>query len=304
MVGDGEMGGMILAMSIGARDTLSVGTEWAFKATGLAHLLVVSGFQVTVVHYVVSTLLRWVLGWAWVFSPLVPVSFLASLGGLGASLLFVAVAGVDGASVRAALAAIFTVVGASLERRRGLIGGIGASMLGLALLWPGSILEPGVQLTYAALWGIVFGRNICGENGESSRLATAVGVTVGVWLLSSLVSLAWFRTFSPLGLILNPLLAPLAGVIGCHGGILGFGLYVVGLDSAGLVLQMVGSILIATRDLVGIVAGSGLTVGELSGWATLGVIGLILVASAYLLHRQAPAMEVGMRGCGRDAACL
>ena len=127
---------------------------------------------------------------------------------------------------------------------------------------------------------------------------------MGVWLLSSLVSLAWFRTFSPLGLILNPLLAPLAGVIGCHGGILGFGLYVVGLDSAGLVLQMVGSILIATRDLVGIVAGSGLTVGELSGWATLGVIGLILVASAYLLHRQAPAMEVGMRGCGRDAACL
>jgi ComEC/Rec2-related protein len=286
VVGDGEMGGMVLSMSIGARDTLSLGTENAFKRTGTAHLLVVSGFQVTVVYYGVAWLVRWLLTGLARLGARVSVQLGANLGGVVASLLFVAIAWIDGASLRAALAAVFAAIGASLERGRGLIGGIGASMLGLVIVWPGSLLEPGVQLTYAALFGIAFGRDLLSPGGERTPLSATVGVTLGVWLLSSIVSLGWFRSFSPVGLILNPVISPLAGIVGCHGSFLGLAGYFSGIDRGGVGISAVGHTLIWVRDLFGYVAGSDLVLGELSaGWALGVALGLGAI-SAYLLHRR------------------
>lgn len=287
VVGGGEMGGLLLAMSIGARDTLSIDTERAFKATGLSHLLVVSGFQVTLAYYLVSAGVLGVLqrlgrGGAWL-----PGRVVARTLGVAASLVFVAVSGLDGSSLRAAVAVVFTVVARALERGGGLFNGVVVSLLAISLVWPGAVLEPGVELTYAALLGICLGRNIFPPRaGIVGNISTVAGVTLGVWLLSSIVSLGWFRTFSPLGLVLNPFLAPLLGVLGCHGTVAGLAAQWSGLDPTGILLQGVGGALIVGRNVVAHIAQSGLVVPELSP-AVAALWALILgVLSASLLHRQ------------------
>jgi len=287
IVGDGERWGLLLAMSIGARDTLSIETERAFKATGLSHLLVVSGFQVTLVYYFVSGVtlavlsrILWLFGW-------MPVGVVARSLGVAMSLVFVGVSGIDGSSLRAAFAAVFAVIARSLERGGGLLNGVIVSLLGVSLVWPGAVLEPGVELTYAALLGICLGRGIfAGCDGITRNIRTLLGVTLGVWLLSSIVSLAWFRTFSPIGLVLNPLLAPLLGFVGCHGVFAGVVAEASGLDPRGIVLRTVGELLVMGRDLVVAVARSGVVVPELSSTGAFGCALPLGIVSARLLHRQ------------------
>lgn len=287
VVGDGEMWGLLLSMSIGSRDTLSVETERAFKATGLTHLLIVSGFQVTLVYYLISQATLLALGRLRRVCVWLPAEPIARILGLAMSFGFVALAGADGSSIRAAFAVVFTVVARSLERGGGLFNGIVVSLLGVSLVWPGAVLEPGVELTYAALLGICLGREMFPRReGYRGVAASVLGVTIGVWLLSSIVTLGWFRTFSPAGLLLNPLLAPLLGLLGCHGSLIGWAAHASGLDPTGSILRAVGGALIGGRDLVVAIARSGVAIPELSRPIAGGCALVLGLVSAGLLQRQ------------------
>jgi len=287
VLGPGESSGLVTALSIGARDTLSVGTERAFKSTGLAHLLVVSGFQVTVVFHLVAGFITWLLARSRWLLERIPARELGAVAGLGAALLFVAISGLEGASLRAGIAAVFVVVAAVLERGRGMLNGILVSLVGVSAFWPGAFLEPGVQLTYAALLGISL--SLGDERGEISvgeRIKAFCRLTVIVWACSSAVAVAWFGTIAPLGLMLNPLIAPLASVIGCQGSFFGYGAYALGLDSGGAILALVATALEAVRDIVTWCAGWGGVEHELYNAVRLGcVIGLGAVVSGVALSR-------------------
>lgn len=161
VLGVGERSGLFLSMSIGTRDVLSEPTERAFKRLGLAHPLVVSGYQVTLVYYAVFTVLRWIaVRMRWLVLS-VRVSVWCAIVGLLLSLIFVLFVGVDGASLRAGLAVIFVAFSSVLERGGGMVNAIFVSLLLISIIWPGAYLDPGVQLSYAALSGIAIGDRVC-----------------------------------------------------------------------------------------------------------------------------------------------
>jgi competence protein ComEC len=287
LLGPGEASGLVTALSIGARDTLSLGTEHAFKATGLAHLLVVSGFQVTVVFHFVAGFIGWLFARSRWLLERIPVREISAVVGLVAALGFVGISGLEGASLRAGLAAVFVVVATVLERGRGMLNGILVSLVGVSTVWPGAFLEPGVQLTYAALLGIC----IAAGNGKpvaslAERIRLFGRLTVIVWVCSSAIAVAWFGTIAPLGLLLNPLIAPFASVVGCQGTFLGYGAYASGLDSNGAILALVATMLEAVRDIVAWCAEWGGVEAEFAGSQRLGWgLGLSMVALSAALAR-------------------
>lgn len=271
--GDSERGRLILSMAFGFRDLLSQRTEQAFRKTGLSHLLVVSGYQVSMMFFVLYVLAERAIGGVWgrLRGPPLPVSIPASAIGLLGGLGFVALTGGESASIRAGWAILFFVIAKALERGNGMFRGVLFSLLGVSILWPVALADPGIGLTFAALCGIAIGSSFA-----SSALGKYVAVCAVTSLATSIVSLAWFSTFSLSGFLLNPLLAPLLSVLSVYGGVIGVLGVLSHVDGSGLILQGVGNLLLLVRDLLLVVAGYDRLFLEASGVIKYALLGGLL----------------------------
>lgn len=239
VLGNGERAGLLLSMSIGTRDVISQVTENAFKSTGLAHLLVVSGYQVTLVYLGIHALLYFLFGVFLVRQSMVPADLPCALIAFVCSAAFVALAGGDAPSMRAAIAALITLLTSSFERGTSVWNATAVSLLILAAAWPCIYCEPGVQLTYAALIGLAYGSSLRIVHPLLRMLVSCTAASC----CTAVVSLLWFGRVSLIGLLLNPIFAPLIGVLSCQGGLLALALYATGLDSSGLFMTWLGTTL-------------------------------------------------------------
>jgi predicted membrane metal-binding protein len=245
VLGDGEEAGLFLSMSIGVRDMLSDSTEQGFRDAGLMQLLVVSGYQVSLVFYAARFMLRRVIFaipwlrrgtrgyYAAAFLPVIP------------AMAFVVTVGIEGSSLRAGIAAMLLALSVSLERRGGLLNGICTSFVLLSVIWPACVLDPGIELTYAALLGIWVG-SCGGKKGQAAFLSVSFWGT----LFPSLLGIAWFDNLSLIGFVLNPLLGFPASVVSCDGGIFAMLLLYAHVPGAELIIRVISGTLVYFRDAV------------------------------------------------------
>lgn len=249
ILGNGEQSGMFLSMVLGVQDVLSDLSERSFKRLGLTHVLVVSGYQISLVFmllYQVLNAIRVKLPERW--AGLWLIYFFNSIA-IAASAIYLVLVGISGSSLRAALALLLLLLTRLLERGMSMFNCILVSLLTLNLIWPGCFLEPGVQLTYAALFGINLGVQ------EEGFIKQYLAVSLFASLFTSIIVAAWFGGVSLAGLVLNPILAGLVSIISCKGGVLVLLAYYAGLDSQGEGLTALGTMLILFRDLVHYLAG-------------------------------------------------
>ncbi len=246
ILGNNEDSGLFLSMSIGTRDQLSRNTEEAFKRTGLAHLLVVSGYQVTIVFALMLAIFWRVLFLCKIAPHFISIPKLSRLLGLIAAVLFMLLVGVEGSSLRAAFAVLFVVLAQIFERRGGMLNGIIAAFISLSIVWPGSFLDPGVQLTFAALLGLAFGVN----EGFQGQFGQYLKGCLFASFFTSIVVLIWFGNFSLIGFLLNPIIAPAASVISVQGGFAALIACLVGLDPEGYLIKGVATLLLFLRDSI------------------------------------------------------
>jgi len=234
-LGRDEISGMLLAMSIGAKDRLTDKTERAYKRSGLAHTLVVSGYHISVVFYFLS----WLIFCAAIRSRLLMVVFPAKypgwLVGVAGTTGYVLICGLSGPGLRAEIALIFFVISRIFERGANLLNSLLISLLVVCVVWPGAFLEPGVQLTFFALFGICCGLTL--TRGCSSKSWRYFVMCSMASLFSSLPVVYWFKHFSIAGFVLNPLLAPILILVGCKGTLIGIMLTLCGLDRDALFLK-------------------------------------------------------------------
>ena len=287
LLGEGERSGLLLSMVFGVRDVLGENTERAFKRTGLAHLLVVSGYQVTLVYYVLRALLWRLLLVSRRFAScgLLPTasSALALLGALG----YVALVGVDGPSLRAAIAALAAVIASTLERGGGLIGTTLLAFLFMCVLTPGCFLEAGPQLTFAALLGIALGASSPALSRASRYLVTYTLASV----CTAIPLVCWFGDLSLISFVLNPILAPILSVLSCQGTLLALTAYLLGVDSGARLLHGVANLLEVARDHIRVIAEwPGILLhldGEARFVAVVCLSGVVLSVSWKRLQRSA-----------------
>ena len=253
--GAGEDEGLFLSMFAGLPDTLSERTEHAFKQTGLMHVLIVSGYQVTLLYQFMRVFVMWCLTRFSSLALHVPVRFFAEGGGLAIALIYVALTGCEGAVLRAGIAVVLCALARMLERRSAMLHVVLATLLVTCVISPGAFLEPGTQLTFAALFGLC-----AGTREEDSAMMQYLRACVSATLFTSFVSLCWFGTLSPVALVLNPLLAAPVSALVCQGGVYALAAYATGLDRFGLSLRLVTGVLHCFKEIV-------LAASELS-WAS------------------------------------
>lgn len=243
---DDQASGVLLAMTLGVRDLLTHSTETAYKQVGLAHLLVVSGYHITLVFYSLLLLPIILMARLPKLSSIIPTTLIATSFSLSITLGFVWLVGIEGSSLRAALALIFLAIAKSIERGGGMFNSICTSLLILLLFWPGCIFDVGIQLTFAALLGI----NIGLSYSVKGTLVKLLVICFFASLLTSLVTLCRFDHLSLIGFLLNPLLAPVIALIGCKLGLMTIILATFGLPFSAAPLKLLLIILTKTNDFI------------------------------------------------------
>lgn len=167
----GREAGLVMALALGDTSNLDLDTEEDFRATGLSHLVAVSGANV-----------------AMFLAPILAGAALAGLGlrgrvlaGLGGLAFFVLLTRAEPSVLRAAAMAGVGLLGVYLGRPRSPPALVGAAVLGLLAVDPALAHAPGFQLSVAATAGMVL---LAGPLADRLRalpraLALAAGATVG-----------------------------------------------------------------------------------------------------------------------------
>lgn len=219
-----EIHGLISGMVLGARDETPDEIEEQFQQTGTLHLFAVSGLNVAIVAQ-----LLWIIAVAariprrWAIALIIPALF-----------FYAAITGLNTSSVRAALMGAILLGGFFVERKVLLINSVAAAAF-LVLSWDtNQIFSTGFQLSFAVVLAIILlvdrlyrllirwwepdpflPRSLLGHVPRLSErawhaVARGLSVSLAAWLGSALLILPYFHLITPVSLLANLVVVPLA----------------------------------------------------------------------------------------------
>lgn len=205
----GPHASLVTALTLARREGMPPSVREVFSATGLSHLLAISGFHVGVIAGIALILLR-----------AVGVGRRPSaLGAAGLAWAYVALIGFPDAACRAALILAFVAVSRGRGRPPSRWGALGAAALILLALDPSRLASPGFQLSFAGAAGLVawsrpFGSAIDTIAGRRMPRAVTSGLAAGVAAtLATLPIVAWhFERVSLVGIPMTLVAAPLVAL--------------------------------------------------------------------------------------------
>lgn len=207
----GESKALIMALVLGNKNELSEERLVQYQRAGAMHLLAISGLHVGILlvllRLVVNPLKR--LRYGIVLAGVLPVFFLWG---------FALLTGGSPSVLRAVTMFSFLQLGLALNRKNAAIQGVWASFIVLLIINPRFVFDVGFQLSYAAVFGIVWmmpywQRIFVSKKFWVRYIATLIGLG-GIAQLSVLsLALYYFHQFPLLFWLTNLVLVPLLGII-------------------------------------------------------------------------------------------
>jgi len=278
-VGDVQGAGLFLSMALGYHDLLSVPLEQAFTRLGLTHLLVVSGYQVSLTFGFILSLATLVVGWLrfggrYLKACLTVIAFISAA-------FYVVFIGAEMSAVRALLAAACVCAHLLSERETSFAQRWGVALFGMQLLWPWCAFDIGVLLTFAALLGIGLGSGLAAH----SRAVMFCAVTGSVWLCTSFIVVVWQGTLSPLGLVLNLVLAAPWSILNCTVGLTALGMMLTGIPGSDYPLRVIVWLNQTLSEAVLALGEASFGSWRLEGLTRIVASGLILLSIAFLVRQ-------------------
>lgn len=238
---------LLLALISGDRSKLDRNTVNDFRTAGAAHLLALSGMHLGVLYILISKLLS-------IAGSTVAKRKIRSLAIISTTGLYTLLCGAGASLVRAWLF-IFLAESARLLHRPQPAGQIFCTALTLHLIFsPSSVTEPGFQLSYLAMIGIVFlWPHI--RNWMKSRIWDGASLCISCQLFTGPLSYAYFGTFPKFFLLTNLIAAPLMTLV------LVFGIAAIIFNGIGAECHWLFTVcelpLKCLRYLIGAIAGLG-----------------------------------------------
>ena len=185
---EGSAGGIAAAFASGDRGGIAPEDEEAMRASGLTHLLSISGLHITAVVGAVLLLtlrllalhpglaLRWPL-------PLIAAG-VGALAGIGYTLL----TGAEVPTIRSCVAAVLVLIGIAMGREAMTLRLVATGAIIILLLWPEALMGPSFQLSFAAITVIVALHENRIVQALTMRRDEGFGWRVGRGLLSLLLT--------------------------------------------------------------------------------------------------------------------
>lgn len=151
----GEAGAFAAGLLVGDRSLLSSDAANMFRASGLAHLLAVSGMNMWLLAGSVMFLLRWSLGFIAPLALRVSIAKIAAGGALLACIFYLALCGLSASTLRAFCMTSVALSAVLLDARAISMRSLALAALAVLLLTPESVLDPGFQMSFAASAALV-----------------------------------------------------------------------------------------------------------------------------------------------------
>lgn len=205
--GGGDAGGLILALLLGERGGLSIETQEAFRRTGTAHILAISGLHVSLAALLFYFFFRWLgalvplahsVGWLRFYPLLVILPVWA----------YTATAGFPVSAVRASIMASLFLVSLCVWRKPDLLSVLALAGILILLFEPLALFQAGFQLSFmAVLFLLLFLRGR--KNWFFNLAAVSFVALAGVAPLL----LYHFHNVSLFGLLANIVVLPLVSFV-------------------------------------------------------------------------------------------
>ena len=223
-------GSLLKALVIGDMGEVSRETRAAFTAAGVNHVLSISGLHVAMLGLVVFALIRF--GCAWSSYVLLRWNLLkvAALCSFIAVAFYTALAGAMVPTVRSAIMIGVYQLAVLLDREEEVFTSLALAALLIALIWPGVVADISFQLSFSAVFFIVWGaRKMQGRRAPKRRdelpqerrwLREKLRQAAPHFLVPLLATIGtgpliahYFGHLSLAGFVANPVVVPLIGFI-------------------------------------------------------------------------------------------
>ena len=230
----------------GVRGPIPDHVDAAFRDSGLAHILSISGLHLTLVAGLLFFLVRAVLALSPRLALRYPIKKWAAFAALLGAVAYTLVSGAALPTLRALAMIALALLAVMLDRRAITLRAVAWAALLLLVLWPDSLLDPGFQMSFAAVTALVaafehLAPKLTRWRSHAAPLQIALLWLGGVMaasfvagLGSSLFAAYHFNRVADYALIANLLAAPLVDFIIMPLTVLAFLLMPIGLEALAL----------------------------------------------------------------------
>lgn len=282
----GDAGGLLKGMVLGDTSDVSDGTVDDLRDSGLLHLLAVSGQNVVLLGFVLMLICRAL----YLSRPIAAVTAIAAV------LAYVPLTGADPSIVRAGFVGVMGLLAELSGRQAPRLYLLALSAAALMTFNPNSLLEPGFQLSYAAVLAIfflapVFGRLLGFLPGP---VAEAMAISAACSLATAPITLAHFQQVSLVSVAANLAAAPVAGPVMFLGVLSVMAAYLsLPLSWAlNMVSQLFTGYLVATARFFAAVPGA-VYVGAGPGLLPIAIFYAMLFIAVFVIDRKKTPCQTG-----------
>lgn len=150
-----ESGAIAVALVTGIRDTISADANEAMRVSGLYHVISISGLHMALVAGVMFALVRGGLALVPGLALRRPIKKWAAIVALAGVTFYLVLSGADHATQRAWIMISIVLVGVLMDRLALSIRTLAAAALGVLLIQPEALLNPGFQMSFAATLALI-----------------------------------------------------------------------------------------------------------------------------------------------------
>jgi competence protein ComEC len=214
---------LMAGILLGVEGGIPQAVQEAFRLTGTSHIIVISGFNITIIAAVFALSFSRLLGKG-------KGAFVAAIG----ILLYTLLVGANAAVVRAALLGLLTLLGRQFGRRQVGLNSLAFTGAIMAMISPTVLWDVSFQLSFAATLGIMLYAEPLTDwfirfashflpSEKVERLAGPVGeyslLTIAAQVTTLPLMIYYFKQLSLTSLIANPLILPAQPAVMVLGGI-------------------------------------------------------------------------------------
>lgn len=277
-----ETGGLAAAMVMGNQAFIPPDQIEHMRASGLAHLIAISGLHMAIVGgFVFAAVRAGVAAWPWL-ALRVSSKKVAALTGLAAVGCYLVVSGAPAPAERAAITASVAFAAVIFDRRAISLHGLALAALIVMLIHPEAVTEPGFQMSFSATAALVALAEVWPRSIReiSAPWPIRLAQTSMTWLAASLAAsfvagmatgpfaLQHFNRMATYGLAANLAASPISSFLMMPSLALGAALTPLGLGDVPLMVSGwgIGAIIEVAR-LAAEAPGANLLVPSAPAWA-------------------------------------